>query len=144
MEAVGRPPPDWGHWGYSEAVLPAEFHYKTGPGSLVNVLAWIKGNPLAPFQGKPAGYLRVEKTLLVLGLTLRELDRVLFSEDGSAHFPDYLQDSPLTLVHLDKAIHGCKALLSTVNPGALGSSTNTNMDQSVTDNAAKGKKKPVR
>lgn len=74
----------------------------------------MKRKPLAPFEGKPAGYRRVEKTLLVLGLALRELERVLFTEDDSGSFPDYLVNSSLTLVDLDNTMGGCNALLHDV------------------------------
>jgi hypothetical protein len=116
VEAVGLPTPDWGHWGYSGTVLPAGFHNRTGPRSFANVLSWVKGNPLAAFQGKSARYCRVEKTLLVLGLTLRELDRVLFTEeaDSLAH-TEYLKNSPLMLKYLDKAVEGCNALLRKIS-----------------------------
>jgi hypothetical protein len=51
---------------------------------LGNVLSWVKGNPLRSFEGKAAGYRRVEKALLVIGLTLREMDRVLFTDGDDA------------------------------------------------------------
>ena len=115
MEAVGRPGPDWGHWGYNMATLPAAFHKRTGAGSLGNVLSWVKGNPLRSFEGKAAGYRRVEKALLVIGLTLREMDRVLFMDgDDARKLPDYINKSLLTLVDLDKAMEGCNDLLQEV------------------------------
>ena len=115
MEAVGRPGPDWGHWGYNMATLPAAFHKRTGAGSLGNVLSWVKGNPLRSFEGKAASYRRVEKALLVIGLTLREMDRVLFTDgDDARKLPDYINKSLLTLVDLDKAMEGCNDLLQEV------------------------------
>jgi len=116
VEVVRLPAHDWGHWGYSNAVLPAGFHNHTGHGFLANVLSWVKGNPLAAFGGKPTRYRRVERTLLVLGLTLRELDRVLFTEneDSWLHL-EYLKNSPLMLKHLDKAVEECNVLLRTIN-----------------------------
>jgi hypothetical protein len=81
---------------------------------LSNLLAWVKRKPLAPFEGKPAGYRCVEKTLLVLGLALREVERVLFTEDGSRSFSDYLVNSSLTLVDLDDTMAGCNTLLHDV------------------------------
>ena len=115
MEAVGRPGPDWGHWGYNMATLPAAFHKRTGAGSLGNVLSWVKGKPLRSFEGRAPGYRRVEKALLVIGLTLREMDRVLFTDgDDARKLPDYINNSLLNLVDLDKAMEGCNDLLQEV------------------------------
>jgi hypothetical protein len=115
VEAVGRPGPDWGHWGYNEATLPAAFHKRTGSGSLGNVLSWVKGKPLSSFDGKAPGYRRVEKALLVMGLTLREMDRVLFSDpDDAGNLSDCINNSLLTLVDLDKVVEGCNDLLREV------------------------------
>lgn len=112
---MGRPGPAWGHWGYTEDFLPAAFHNLKGPGSFPSVLTWVKGKPLAIFEGQAPGYCRIEKTLLVLGLAMRELHRVLFTdEDDSLDFPDYVKNSPFTISDWTKAIEGCEALLSDV------------------------------
>lgn len=116
MNAVRCPAPDWGHWGYGEEHLPATFHETTGPGSLSHVMSWLKGNPLALFDDQPAGYCRVEKTLLVLGLTLRELERVLFTdEENSQNYPAHIQNSKLTIADWDKVRVGCQELLNSVH-----------------------------
>ena len=115
METVGRPGPDWGHWGYNKATLPPAFHKRTGVGSLGNVLSWVKGNPLCSFEGKAPGYHCVEKALLVMGLTLCKMDRVLFTDgDDARKLPDYINNSLLTLMDLDKAMGGCNNLLQEV------------------------------
>ena len=96
-------------------MLPPAFHKCTGPGSLGNILSWVKGNPLALFEGKPAGYRRVEKTLLVIGLALCEMDWVLFTdEDDSRDYPDCIRNSPFTLLDWDKVVEGCNDLLRAV------------------------------
>ena len=80
-----------------------------------DVLSWVKGNPLALFEGKPPGYRRVQKTLLVIGLALREIDRVLFTdEDDSMKYPDYVRNSPFMLSDWEKAVEGCNQLLQAV------------------------------
>ena len=57
----------------------------------------------------------MEKTLLVLGLAMRELHQVLFTdEDDSLNFLDYVKNSPLTISDWTKAIEGCEALLHDV------------------------------
>ena len=115
MEAVGRPSPDWGHWGCNQSTLLAAFHKQTGAGSLGNVLSWLKGNPLRSLEGKAPGYHRVEKALLVMGLTLREMDQVLFTDgDDARKLLDYINKSLLTLVDLEKAMGGCNDLLQEV------------------------------
>ena len=97
------------------ATLPAAFHKRTGAGSLGNVLSWVKGNPLRSFEGKAPGYHRVEKAFLVMVLTLCEMDRVLFMDgDDARKLPDYINNSLLTLVDLDKAMGGCNDLLQEV------------------------------
>ena len=115
MEAVRHPGPDWGHWGYNKATLPPAFHKQTGAGSLGNILSWVKGNPLHIFEGKASSYRRVEKALLVMGLTPCEMDRVLFTDcDDARKLPDYINNSLLTLVDLDKVMEGCNNLLQKV------------------------------
>ena len=115
MEAVGHPGPDWGYWGYNKATLPAAFHKQMGAGSMGNVLSWVMGNPLRSFEGKAPGYRCVEKALLVMGLTLHEMDRVLYTDgDDARKLLDYINNSLLTLVDLDKVMGGCNNLLQEV------------------------------
>lgn len=127
MNAVGRPAPDWGHWGYGKEFLPASFHKTTGAGSLSHVVSWIKGNPLTLFRDEPAGYYRVENTLLVLGLTLRELARVLFmEEDTFQDYPAYVRNSELTIKDWDNARVGCQMLVNYVQDGPVPKSDESN------------------
>ena len=118
MEAVRYPGPDWGHWGYNMATLPAALHKRMGAGSLGNVLSWVKGNPLRSFEGKAPSYHRVEKALLIMGLALHEMDRVLFTDgDDARKLPDYINNSLMTLMDLGKAMEDaticCRKLAST-------------------------------
>ena len=72
----------------------------------------MKGYPLRSFEGKAPGYRCVEKALLVMGLTLHEMDRVLFTDgDDARKLPDYINNSLLTLVDLDRVMGGCNDLL---------------------------------
>jgi hypothetical protein len=82
---------------------------------LGSVLSWVKGKPLASFEDKAPGYRRVEKALLVIGLTLREMERVLFTdEDDARALPDCIKNSLFTLADWDKAVEGCNDLLREV------------------------------
>lgn len=77
----------------------------------------MKGKPLAIFKGQAPGYHRVEKTLLVLGLTLRELERVLFTDEDefeSQNFPHYVKNSNLTISDWTKIEEALDTLLSDV------------------------------
>ena len=75
----------------------------------------MKGNPLCSFEGKAPSYHCVEKAFLVMGLTLHEMDQVLFTDrDDARKLPDYINKSLLTLVDLDKVMEGCHNLLQEV------------------------------
>jgi hypothetical protein len=120
VNVVGRPAPDWGHWGYGNDFLPSAFHKTTGPGSVSHVMSWIKGNPLVLFRDEPAGYYRVENTLLVLDLTLCELERVLFTkEDAFRDYPAYIRKSELTLKDWDNVRVGCQTLVNYIVDGPV-------------------------
>ena len=50
-----------------------------------------------------------------MGLTLREMDQVLFTDgDDARKLLDYINKSLLTLMDLDKAMEGCNDLLQEV------------------------------
>ena len=50
-----------------------------------------------------------------MGLTLCKMDRVLFTDgDDARKLPDYINNSLLTLMDLDKAMGGCNNLLQEV------------------------------
>jgi hypothetical protein len=83
-------------------------------------MLWIKGNPLVLFRDKPAGYYRVKNTLLVLGLTLCELERVLFTEeDAFWDYPAHIQKSELTLKDWDNVRVGCQMLVNYIVDGPV-------------------------
>jgi hypothetical protein len=87
----------------------------TGLGSLLHIMSWLKANHLALFNNQPAGYYHVEKTFLVLGLTLCELERVLFmDEENSQNYPAHIQNSKFMVADWDKVRVGCQQLLNSV------------------------------
>ena len=58
----------------------------------------------------------MENAILVIGLTLRELDRILFTdEDGSCSFPEYLRGSGLTIGDWNEVVNSCESLLEEVD-----------------------------
>ena len=58
----------------------------------------------------------LKKTLLVLELTLCELERVLFTdEENSQNYPAHIQNSKLTIADWDKVQVGCQQLLNSVH-----------------------------
>lgn len=54
----------------------------------------------------------MENVILVAGLTLRELDRILFTdEDGSASFPEYMRGSGLAIGDWNEVVNALENLL---------------------------------
>jgi hypothetical protein len=77
----------------------------------------MKGKPLAIFKGQAPGYHRVEQRLLVLGLTLCELEWVLFTDEDefeSQNLPNYVKNSNLTISDWTKMEEALDMLLSDV------------------------------
>ena len=121
---IGRPAPKWAEWTYKNEHLPATFHKMKGKGSIIQLLLWLKGQPLTPIHGQPASYGRVEKALLTVGLALRDMHIVAFMDpDNSGHLPIHIQASPFEIKDYEALGMECKMLLTYV-PYVIHCSTN--------------------
>jgi hypothetical protein len=99
-------------WSYKDKFLPATFHKKTGVSSISQLYAWLRQNPLAPFNGQDVSYARVESTILTLGMALRDIRTVAFLEpDATGDFPDYIRCSPFEVQDYEQLLSECAALL---------------------------------
>jgi hypothetical protein len=109
---VGRPGPKWADWSSEDRYLPASFHKHTGRSSISQFFTWLKGNPLASAAGQKAGYQRVEKTILTIGLALRDVRTAALLEPGEGgEIPDYIRRSPFEIRDYEKILSECKLLL---------------------------------
>ena len=109
---MGRPGPKWADWSSEDRYLPASFHKRTGRSSISQLFTWLKGNPLASVAGQKAGYGRVEKTILTIGLALRDVRTAAFLEPGEgSELPEYIRESPFEIRDYEKILADCIPLL---------------------------------
>ena len=97
-KAVGHPGPKWANWSSEDQYLPASFHKRTGRASISQIFTWLKGNLLASVNGQGASYGRVERTILTIGLALRDIWTATFLEPGEgSELLEYIQESPFDI-----------------------------------------------
>ena len=86
----------WCHWTFNKPVLPKTFYAKSEhPDNLYQFASSLKG--LFESKNQPKSHAHMEELLLGLGLALRDVHFVLFTEpeELSGKLPSYSQDIDL-------------------------------------------------
>jgi hypothetical protein len=105
----------WASWTSKLSYLPSAFHAIEGKGSFSDLMSWLKQEPVTTSAKKLASYQTIELVALSIGLAMRDVSAIQFTDDSS--LPPHVISSPLqfrqfeTLSHLaDNMILGWEDL----------------------------------
>ena len=112
-------PPTWGSWSLKTPHLPMEFYAQSNSNkereSFAAAKAYLLQDPLPHVGlGDVVGpYERVETTILIVGLMLRDMAKVCFLEPGgdeAQSLPEYMQDSSFAIKEWEELGEVCSEI----------------------------------
>ncbi|KAF7426510.1 hypothetical protein PC9H_008879 [Pleurotus ostreatus] len=121
---LNRRAPAWASWALDTPYLPEEFYQFSSDErdreAFAAAKAYLMQDPLPHVGlGDAIGpYERVEKSLLILGLMLRDMSKVCFLEpdsDVANCLPDYMQQSPFALAEWNELTEVCKQIKNSLS-----------------------------
>ncbi|KAF4570171.1 Homeobox domain-containing protein [Pleurotus pulmonarius] len=121
---LNRRAPAWASWALNTPYLPEEFYQFSNDErdreGFAAAKAYLMQDPLPHVGlGDAIGpYERVEKSLLILGLMLRDMAKVCFLEpdsDMANRLPDYMQQSHFALAEWDELTEVCKQIKNSLS-----------------------------
>ncbi|KAF4584650.1 hypothetical protein EYR38_001879 [Pleurotus pulmonarius] len=114
-----RRPPTWGSWSLKTPHLPMEFYLQSNSNkereNFAAAKAYLLQEPLPHVGlGDVVGpYERVETTILIVGLMLRDMAKVCFLEPGgdeAQSLPEYMQDSSFAIKEWEELGEVCSKI----------------------------------
>jgi hypothetical protein len=72
----------WASWKFKLSYLPPAFHAHTGKGSFSDLTSWLTHEPVTTSAKKLASYQTIELVALSIGLAMRDLSAIQFSDNS--------------------------------------------------------------
>jgi hypothetical protein len=93
----------WASWKFKLSYLPPAFHTHSGKGSFSDLTSWLTHEPVTTSAKKLASYQTIELVALSIGLAMRDLSAIQFSDNSV--LPVHVVNSPLQFRQLESLSH---------------------------------------